>query len=90
MLMKKWLVLAVVLAMVAGVQAKEKGKNKSATTVSITKAEFIQAEAKKAEASGVAFDKAAAEAKFAAKDKNGDGVLTADETTPAKHKGKKK
>ena len=88
--MKKLLVLAVVLTMVAGVQAKEKGKTKSAATVSITKAEYVTAEEKKAEVAGAVFDKAAAEVAFAAKDKNGDGVLTADETKPARHKGKKK
>jgi hypothetical protein len=90
MLMKKLLVLAVVLTMVAGVQAKEKGKAKPAVAVSTTKSEFITAEEKKAEVSGAAFDKAAAEALFASKDKNGDGVLTADEAKAAKHKGKKK
>lgn len=88
--MKKLLVLAVVLTMVAGAQAKEKGKVKPATAAPMTKAEFIQEAAKKAEASGTAFDKAAEEALFASKDKNGDGVLTADEAKPAKNKGKKK
>lgn len=91
--MKKWVVLVVAAMMVAGaVQAKEKGKGKS-TVSDITKAAFIAAEQKKAEAAGTAFDQAAAETAFAAKDKNGDGVLTADEQTPAgKHakKGSKK
>ena len=88
--MKKWVVLVVVAMMVAGVQAKEKGKGKSPSPSSdITKAAFIAAEQKKAEASGIAFDQAAAETAFAAKDKNGDGVLTADEQTPAGKHAKK-
>ena len=89
--MKKWVVLAVAMMMVAGAQAKEKGKAKHGDTA-ITKAAFIEKQKKIAESAGVAFDQAKVEAAFAAQDKNGDGVLTADEQTPAKgkHKGKKK
>jgi len=89
--MKKWVVLAVAVMMVAGVQAKEKGKGKGPGPSSdITKAAFIAAEQKRAEVAGTAFDPAAAEAAFAAQDKNGDGVLTADEQTPAAGKHAKK
>jgi hypothetical protein len=92
MLMKKWVVLAVAMTMVAGAQAKEKGKAKGGSTASVTKAAFMETQKKKMEAAGVAFDQAKVEAAFATQDKNGDGVLTADEQTPAKgkHKGKKK
>ena len=87
MLMKKWFILAVVLMMVAGVQAKEKknkggsdgSTTKSVRGASITKDAFIASEKQKAEVSGQTFDEAAVEAAFAEKDKNGDGVLTSDE-----------
>ena len=79
--MKKWVVLAVVMMMGIAVQAQEKAP--------MTKAEFIAAAQKKAEANGTAFDQAKAEAAFAKKDKNGDGVLTADEQVSNK-KGDKK
>ncbi len=89
--MMKWVVLVVAAMMVAGaVQAKEKGSGKGKSTVSdITKAAFIAAEQKKSEAAGTAFDQAAAETTFAAKDKNSDGVLTADEQTPSGKHAKK-
>lgn len=89
--MKKWFVLSVVLMMVAGVQAKEKGKGKKdiAGASSITKSAFIETQKKKAEAAGITFDAAKAETAFATQDKNGDGVLTADEMTPAGKKGSK-
>ena len=99
--MKKWFVLALVLLMVAGVQAGDKGGkskgskssgDKPAAAASITKAEYIEAQKNKAEVSGQTFDEAAAEAAFAEKDKNGDGVLTSDEQPSAggkKGKGKK-
>jgi hypothetical protein len=97
--MKKWFMMALVLMMVAGVQAKgdgnKGGKSKSEKPVAaapITKAEYIEAEKNKAEVSGRTFDEAAAEAAFTEKDKNGDGVLTADEQPSAggkKGKGKK-
>jgi hypothetical protein len=93
-LVKKWFVLAVVLMMVAGVQAKEKGKGKKdiAGASSITKSAFIETQKKKAEAAGIAFDQAKAETAFATQDKDNDGTLTPDEMTPAgkKSKGKKK
>ncbi len=87
--MKKWFVLAVVLMMVAGVQAKEKGKGKKdiAGASSITKSAFIDQQKKKAEAAGIAFDQAKAETAFATQDINGDGVLAADERAPAGKKG---
>lgn len=95
--MKKWVILAVVLTMVAGVEAKQKGKSKGGgdAASSITKAAFMSTQKKSAEAAGIAFDEAKAETAFATQDKNGDGVLTADEqTAPAKgkkgSKGKKK
>ena len=78
--MKKWIVLAVAMMMVAGVQAQEKA--------TITKAQFIEAAQKKAEAGGKEFDLAKTEAAFAKKDVNGDGVLTADEQV--KKEGDKK
>ena len=88
--MKKWVILMVALMMVAGVQAKEK-KSKGGSDTSITKSVFIASEKQKADAAGVAFDQAKAEAAFAAKDKNGDGVLTVDEmTTSGKSKKGKK
>ncbi len=88
--MKKCVVLLVALMMVAGVQAKEK-KHKGASDGSVTKAAFIASEKQKAEASGKTFDESATEAAFAAKDKNGDGVLTADEMASAgKHTKNKK
>ena len=79
--MKKWVVLAVVMMMGIAVQAQEKAP--------MTKAEFIAAAQKKAEAGGTAFDQAKAEAAFAKRDKNGDGVLTADEQVSNKKSGKK-
>ena len=92
--MKKWVILAVVLTMVAGVEAKQKGKTKGGGDSSITKAAFMSTQKKSAEAAGIAFDEAKAETAFATQDKNGDGVLTADEQAPAKGKkgtkGKKK
>ena len=89
--MKKWVILAVALMMVAGVQAKEK-KSKGGDESPITKSAFIALEKQKADAVGVVFDQAKAEAAFTAKDKNGDGVLTADEMTTSgkSKKGKKK
>jgi hypothetical protein len=86
---KKWFVLAVVLMMVAGVQAKEKGKGKKdiAGASSITKSAFIETQKKKAEAAGIAFDQAKAETAFDTQDINGDGVLAADERAPAGKKG---
>jgi len=94
--MKKWIILAIVMTMVAGVQAAQKGKGKrgGADSGSITKSAFIATQKQKAEAAGITFDEAKAETAFATQDKNGDGVLTADEQTPAKGKkrakGKKK
>lgn len=88
--MKKWCILAVVLMMVAGVQAKEK-KNKGVSDGPITQATFIETQKKKAETAGIAFEQAKAEAAFAAQDKDGDGVLTADEITPVgKHAKRRK
>jgi hypothetical protein len=86
---KKWFVLAVVLMMVAGVQAKEKKKgNKDiAGASSITKSAFIEKQKKQAEAAGIPFDAAKADTAFATQDKNSDGVLTADERAPAGKKG---
>lgn len=82
--MKKWFVLAMVLMMVAGVQAA-KGKHGGAAPV--TKETYLAEEKAKAEAAGQTFDPNAAEAAFAAKDKNSDGVLTADELAPGGKKG---
>ena len=82
--MKKWIVLAVAMMMVTGVQAKEKAGAKETT-----KEQFIATAQKRAEAAGTAFDKAKAEAAFTAKDKNGDGVLSGDELAPADKQGKK-
>ncbi|MEI7850775.1 MAG: hypothetical protein WCH86_03000 [Kiritimatiellales bacterium] len=79
--MKKWVVLAVAMMMGAGVQAQEKAP--------MTKAQFIEAAQKKAETKGTAFDLAKTEAAFANKDKNGDGVLTADEQVSKKEGDKK-
>lgn len=77
--MKKWFVLAVAMMMVAGVQAAEKGE--------MTKEKFVAAQKKKLEEAGKPFDKSKVEAAFAKKDKNGDGVLSADEmAAPAKPK----
>ena len=73
--MKKWVILAVATMMGIGVQAQEKGP--------VTKDQFMAAQEQTAKTNGTAFDKAKAEAAFTAKDKNGDGVLTADEMTPA-------
>ena len=93
--MKKWVILAVVLTMVAGAEAKQKkGSSKGGGDISITKAAFMSTQKKKAETAGIAFDEAKAESAFSTQDKNGDGVLTADEQTSAKGKkgakGKKK
>jgi len=79
--MKKWVVLAVAMMMVAGVQAQEKAP--------MTKADFIAAQQKRAEAKGKEFDLARAEEMFAKRDKNGDGVLTADEQVGNKDRGGK-
>jgi len=79
--MKKWVVLAVAMMMVAGVQAQEKAP--------MTKDEFIAAQQKRAEKKGKEFDLAKTEEAFAKKDKNGDGVLTADEQVSNKDKGDK-
>ena len=79
--MKKWVMLAVAMMMVAGVQAQEKA--------SMTKDEFIAAQQKKAEKKGKEFDLARTEEMFAKRDKNGDGVLTADEQVSNKDKGDK-
>lgn len=79
--MKRWFILAVAMMVVAGVQAKKKGKG------GIAKEKFVAVRQKRAEAAGKSFDAAKAEAVFAKKDKNGDGLLSRDER---KSKGKKK
>lgn len=84
--MKKWSVLAVAILLVAGVQAKEEGKDTDSGT---SLGAFIAIEKQKAEASGVAFDKAKAKVAFVASDKNGDGVLTSNEMTAAEKQYKK-
>jgi hypothetical protein len=79
--MKKWIVLLVAMMMVAGVQAKEKGKGDAD---GMTKEKYVAAQQKRAEKAGKTFDAARAEKMFTAKDKNKDGVLSKDEMTPAK------
>lgn len=75
--MKKWLVPFVVMIIAAaGVQAGEKG--------SMTKDEFIAMQQKRAEKNGKEFDAKKAEAAFAKKDTNGDGVLSAEEQAAGK------
>ncbi len=83
--MNKWVVLTVAVMTVAGVQAAEKGKGGG-----MDKDKYIAVAQKRAETAGKTFDQAKAEAAFAAKDKNGDGILTADEMAPAGGKGAKK
>ncbi len=85
--MNKWIVLVVALTIVAGAQAKEKGKSTGALTQD--RDAFIAAQQKKVEASGGEFDKAKAEEAFKKMDKNGDGVISADERAPTAMKGKK-
>lgn len=86
--MKKWFVVALIACVAVGVQAgdgdgdKGKGKDKDKP---VTKEQYLANQKKMAEKKGVEFDKAAAEVKFNAKDKNKDGKLTGDE----KGKGKK-
>ena len=84
--MKKWFVLALIVCVAAAVQAgegegKKKGEGKGKD---VTKEQFVANAKKQAEKKGAEFDQAKVDARFAKKDKNGDGVLSADE------KGKKK
>ena len=70
----------------------------SAVAADITKEQFLKDAKAKAESSGKEFDEAKAIASFEKKDRNSDGVLSADEqtpkapaaTTPAKKPAKKK
>lgn len=73
--MKKWFVLAVMMGVIAGVQAKE-----------MTKEQFVAAQKKRVEALGKEFNQANAEATFEKKDLNKDGVLSDEEQKPAPKK----
>jgi len=87
--MNKWFVLTMLVCMAAAVHAGEEGKKKGKGGGDVTKAQFVERQQKMAEKKGADFDKAKAEAKFDKMDKNGDGVLTADEK-PAPKKKKEK
>jgi hypothetical protein len=91
--MKKWFVLAMIVAVAgmaqAGEDAKKKGEGKGQGK-DVTKKQYVAQQKKMAEKKGTEFDKAKAEAQFDKKDKNNDGVLTADEKGKKKGKGKGK
>jgi len=78
--MKKWIVLLVALMMVASVEAKKGGGGGD-----MTLEQYIAAQQK---ALGKKFDEKKVEKEFKKLDKNGDGVLSADEQ-PKTGKGKK-
>jgi hypothetical protein len=83
--MKKLLVMLIVGCVAVSFAGEEKGADKGEKKgKDVTKEQFVAQQQKMAEKKGETFDQAAAEAKFDKMDKNGDGVLTADE------KGKKK
>ena len=92
--MKKWFVLVAVICAAFAVQAEEaEGKKKGEGKEHgkpVTKEMFMANQKKQAEKKGVEFDQAKAEALFKKKDKNNDGVLTADEKGKKKGKGKDK
>jgi hypothetical protein len=77
--MKKWFIPMVVLMMFAGVQAAEK-------PAGMTKEKFIAMQQKRAEAAGREFNAKKAEAIFAKKDANKDGVLSKKELAAGKGK----
>lgn len=91
--MKKWFIWALLALMISGVQAadkkkgegKEKGKGSGIAAMDtnkdgkVSKEEFLSAQEKRAEKDGQDFDAEKAEEMFTKRDKNGDGVLTADE-----------
>jgi len=89
--MKKCFVLALIACVAGMVQAGEdagqKGKGKGKE---ITKEQFIEKQKKNAEKKGLEFDQAKAEAQFAKKDKNNDGVLSGDEKSKGKGHDKDK
>jgi Ca2+-binding EF-hand superfamily protein len=88
--MKKWLVVALVACVAAGVQAadgtKEDSAKKKAKNSSISKDQFLKQMKKDVEKVGDVFDPAKAEAEFKKLDKNSDGKLTGKEMPK---KGKK-
>lgn len=89
--MKKWFVLALIVCVAAAVQAGEEGKKKGeGKGKDVTKEKFVANAKKQAEKKGTEFDQAKVEARFDKMDKNGDGVLSADEKGKGKGKGKGK
>jgi len=89
--MKKWFVLALIACVAGVVQAgEEAGKKGKGKGKDVTKEQFIEKQKKNAEKKGLEFDQAKAEAQFAKKDKNNDGVLSGDEKSKGKGKDKDK
>ncbi|MDF7799519.1 EF-hand domain-containing protein [Pontiellaceae bacterium B1224] len=88
--MKKWLVIALVACVAAGVQAAEETTDDSARkkvkNTSITKDQFMKKMKADVEKVGDVFDPAKANAEFKKLDKDGDGKLTGAEMP--KKKGK--
>ncbi|MDF7825084.1 hypothetical protein P4B35_13760 [Pontiellaceae bacterium B12227] len=90
--MKKLMTLAVLLSAVAFAQAAEseqKGKGQRGPRGPVTEEQFVARGQARAEKQGVEFDEAAAKAKFAELDVNGDGELSKEEAPKRKGKGPK-
>jgi len=88
--MKKLMILAVVLAAATFAQAEEaeqKKEGKRGPRGPVTEEQFIERGQARAEKEGVEFDEAAAKAKFAELDADGNGELSREEAP--KRKGKK-
>jgi hypothetical protein len=80
--MKKWFVVALIACLSAAVVTADEGEGKKkgkggGKDWDIER--FCQMQEKRAEKTGKPYDRAEAEAKFAKKDKNGDGILTPEE-----------
>ncbi|MDF7807359.1 hypothetical protein P4E94_07915 [Pontiellaceae bacterium B12219] len=76
--MKKWLIVALVACVAAGVQATDgkKDSGKKGKDAPVTKEQFLKQMKARAEKVGKEFDPAKAEAEFKKLDKDADGVLT--------------
>ena len=88
--MKKWFMLAMIVCVAVAVQAGEEGKKKGKGGGDVTKEQFVERQKKMAENKGEDFDQAKVEARFDKMDKNGDGVLTADEKGQGQGQDQKK
>ena len=86
--MKKWLAVALFACVAVAVQAGEGEGKKKGQGGDTTKEQYIAQAKKQAETKGTEFDQAKVEAKFDKMDTNKDGVLSGDEKSQGKAKGK--